>query len=79
MKLKKIELNLYFDDDFMPPEKFECPCRENHWDSKCASCPFYGWDDENGDRWCNIACDVSNGEICPIRRFFETDEKEELN
>lgn len=73
MVLKKIELELYFDDEFIPPKKFESWGRENDYNPKCKKCPFYGEDDVYD--WCVLNPDTVMGE-CPIRKFFETEEKE---
>lgn len=61
--LKKINLELYFDADFAPPEKFDDP--------KCKSCPFHEWDDEAADGCCTLNFGVVDAsEKCPIRKFF---------
>ena len=70
MSIKKIELEMYFDDDFCPPEKFDEPNRKNRWVSKCAICPFYGFEDETGFGWCNITAVRDTDEECPIKKFF---------
>ena len=67
---KLIELEIYFDDNFVPPERFDEPTWVNRWDSKCKGCPFFGWDDESGDSWCNITTVVDSEVECPIRKFF---------
>ena len=70
--LKKIELELYFDVDFMPPEKFDKPCRENGYRSKCGLCQFYGCDDETAEGYCGLDFGAVDAyEKCPIRKFFE--------
>lgn len=70
--VKKIELELYFDSDFVPPDKFDEPLPKNHWNSKCAVCPFYGFEDDTGFRWCEFDFGTTNAEEeCPIKKFFE--------
>ena len=69
--IKKIELEMYFDDNFLPPEKFDLPTREKHYDSKCELCPFYGWSDDEGFGWCNVTAVRDTDEECPIKKFFE--------
>lgn len=69
--IKKIELEMYFDDDFVPPEKFDNPTRANLWHSDCQGCPFYGWSDDEGIGWCNVTAVRDTDEECPIKKFFE--------
>jgi hypothetical protein len=71
MNIKKIELEMYFDDDFCPPEKFDEPNRSNDWKSNCSLCPFYGFGEETGFGWCNITSKRDPEEECPINKFFE--------
>ena len=71
MAVKKIELEMYFDDDFVPPEKFDEATEEKKWDSKCKQCPFYGWEDETAESWCNVTAVRAPYEECPIKRFFD--------
>jgi hypothetical protein len=68
--IKKIELEMYFDDDFSPPDEFEKPTRDNRWRSACEGCPFYGWSDDEGFGWCNVTAVVDTDEECPIKKFF---------
>lgn len=68
--IKKIELEMYFDGDFVPPEKFDRPTREKHYASKCDLCPFFGWDDETAEAWCNVTAVRNTYEECPIKKFF---------
>lgn len=70
--LKKIELELYFDENFMPSERFDEGCRENGWRSDCDACPFKEWDDDTAQGWCGLNFGVVDAaERCPIRKFFE--------
>ena len=73
--IKKIELELHFDDNFVPPERFEEPTRNNNWKSKCEPCPFYVWGDEYAHGDCVF---LENAEQfgygihgCPIKKFFD--------
>lgn len=68
--IKKIELEMHFEDGFWPPEKFDKPLRINRFRSKCELCPFYGWDDEMADGWCNVVAVRDVEEECPIKKFF---------
>lgn len=50
--IKAIEL--YFPDDFVPPEKFVEPARWNDWKCQCENgCPFFQWNDDFGGS-CNF-------------------------
>lgn len=72
--IKKIELELYFDKDFKPQERFEEPTRENDWHSGCSSCgcPFFGFEDETGYGWCDVNFGTVDAEKeCPIKKFFK--------
>ena len=69
MALKKIELELYFSSEFVPPDKF---CETSN---KCGLCPFYNCDDETSDCWCALNLGTVDASVkCPIRKFFEKDE-----
>lgn len=68
---KTITVTLYFDDDFTPPEKFEEATRSNHYNSKCERCPFFGWDDETADSWCNLPDVYRKDDECPIKKYFD--------
>ena len=63
---KIILLEMDFEDDFFPPDKFEEPTRKNRWDSDCQICPFYHWEDDTAFS----ECVVGGYDECPIRRFF---------
>ena len=67
---KTIELEMYFEDNFSPPDKFDEPKRANNYSSKCACCPFYGFEDDTGFGWCNITAVRDTDEECPIKKFF---------
>lgn len=70
--IKKIELELYFDEDFVPPDRFDEPTKANDWSSKCKSCPFYGWDDDDALGWCGIDFGTTDAhKECPIKKFFK--------
>lgn len=70
--VKKIELELYFRSDFVPPDKFGEPTRRNNWHSKCSLCQFYGMDDDTGLGWCGLNYGpIDAEEECPIKKFFK--------
>jgi hypothetical protein len=69
--IKKIEIEMHFEDDFVPPTKFDRPLRINRYNSKCKLCPFYGWDDETAYGWCNVTAVRDVEEECPIKKFFD--------
>lgn len=70
--IKKIELELYFDENFVPPEKFDEPLSSNDWNSKCSACPFYGWEDDHASGWCGVDFGTIDAErVCPIKKYFE--------
>lgn len=70
--IKKIELELYFDKDFVPPDKFGDPCQKNRYRNACNGCPFYVWDDEAGTDWCGVNFGTTDAEVeCPIKKFFK--------
>lgn len=61
--IKKIELELWFDDDFVPPEKY---------DKKLCTglCPFLSYEaDDCSEGFC---CLVGTEGECPIRKYFIT-------
>lgn len=70
MIVKKIEIEMFFPNDFVPPEKFDMPLRVNGYNSKCQCCPFYGWDDEDASAWCTVTSVIDTDEECPIKKFF---------
>ena len=59
MGIKKIELEVWFADDFVPPEKF----------GKCrGDCPFFAYEaDECSEGFC---CIVGTDGKCPIKKYF---------
>lgn len=67
--IKKIELELYFDEDFVPPDKF---CAKYGCENVCTACPFYGYDDESGEDWCGVDFGTTDAhKECPIKKFFK--------
>lgn len=63
MAKKKIEIDVWFEDNFTPPEEFVDDWRTN----KCGSCPFYFFFDDYGYGFCAIVGDSGK---CPIKQFF---------
>ena len=66
--IKKIILDIPFPDDFSPPDKFEEALSKNGYRTPCKDCPFFGWDDETADSWCEVL--YGKGNKCPIKKFF---------
>lgn len=62
--IKKIEIEMCFDDDFVPPEKFD--------KSLCSGkCPFLAYEPcETSDVFCCVTAVRSPEEECPIKKFF---------
>lgn len=59
--IKKIELEVWFPDDFVPPEKFEDRCS--------GACPFLSYEpDDCSDAFC---CLVGTEGDCPIKEYFK--------
>lgn len=63
MIVKKIELELCFEDDFVPPEKFD--------KKMCTGdCPFLSYE---ADECSEVFCCIPGAEDeCPIRKYFVT-------
>ena len=64
--MKKL-IEIEFDDDFVPPERFRGDtslCDIN----PCAACPFFRWDDEYGEGWCSLGAETG----CPIKKYFDS-------
>jgi len=73
---KKIELEIEFNESFVPPEKFDFTTRTNYYLSKCRLCPFLV-DEEGGHGpdciLYNCVADNVTDKIpgeCPIKKFF---------
>lgn len=65
-KLIKIEIEMEFPNDFIPPEKFD----ESLY-SKCGGCPFYiHFNEYAPSEYCNIGGE----EECPIKKCFNQGE-----
>ncbi len=64
MVVKKIEIEMCFGDDFVPPEKFD--------KSLCSGkCPFLAYEPcENSDVFCCVTAIRPPEEECPIKKFF---------
>ena len=60
MIIKKIELEVSFKDDFVPPEIYD--------EDQCSGdCPFWAEDFELGGG----CCIATVGEECPIKKYFD--------
>ena len=68
--VKKIELDICFDDGFVPPKRFDEPRRENDWRSACDLCPFFKWYDERGYGCCVLLGEEPKTDVCPIKKSF---------
>lgn len=64
MKVKKIELEMCFSDNFVPPEKFD--------KSLCSGlCPFLSHEaDECSEGFCCITAVRPVEEECPLKKYF---------
>lgn len=74
---KKIEIEVEFEHDFIPPEKFEGMRKHigSESEQRCLSCPFYYYEQEECRENC-IAMDIDvnadcRHDVCPIKKFFE--------
>ena len=75
--MKKIMVELWFEDDFTPPDYLEEPCHENGWKSKCFECPLHSWNDDYGTLDCHFCGEwEEEGEktLCPIKKYFIKEE-----
>ncbi len=71
--MKKIMVEMWFEDDFAPPEYFEEPCHENNWESKCKECPLHSWNDDYGSLDCHFCGEWEEKDgktLCPIKKYF---------
>lgn len=71
MATKKIELEMYFDDGFVPPDRYD--------KDRCSGlCPFLSYDaDDTSEGFCCLTTVRSPEEECPIRKYFpDTKQKE---
>ena len=76
--MKKIMVELWFEDDFIPPEYFEEPCWANNWTSPCQNCPLFSWSDDpaNGDcHFCGEWEEKDGKSICPLKKYFIWEEE----
>lgn len=60
MSIKKIILEVEFDEDFTPPNKLN--------NKNCEKCPFYFCDKEEYNGQCAI--DFVGWGKCPIKKYF---------
>ena len=62
--IKKIELEMYFEADFVPPKRFD--------KALCSGkCPFLSCDFESSEVWCCVTAVRDPVEECPLRKYFE--------
>lgn len=61
--MKKITIDLYFSDDFVPQEKFD-----NNGYGSCVGCPFAFYDTEYKSA---DGCSIGGDDECPIKKYFE--------
>lgn len=80
--MKKIMVELWFEDDFVPPDYFEEPCWANNWTSKCQECPLFSWNDDadgssSGDcHFCGQWDEDEVGTKCPLKKYFIEEAKQ---
>ncbi len=67
MIIKKIEIEMAFEDDFTPPDKFDKS--DIYHQGKCDKCPFNAEDDVW--QWCVLLTDEPKTDICPIKKYFK--------
>ena len=71
--MKKIMVEMWFEDDFVPPEYFEEPSWENHYTSKCQECPLFSWNDDSACGDCHFSGlweEKDGKDLCPIKKYF---------
>ena len=69
--IKKIELELVFDDDFVPPKGNGFGVGSA---KECDNCPFCVWIDDYGYGECTLCNAVVKGDDenrCPLKKFFD--------
>ena len=78
--MKKIMVELWFEDDFVPPKYVEKPCRANNWESECFNCPLHSFEDDYGYLDCHFCGGFeSEGDktLCPLNRYFTKEQPAE--
>lgn len=74
--MKKVRIEMWFDDDFVPPNYFEEPCEANYWTSECQKCPLFSWVDDcdgmsSGDCHFPGQWEETDGKYqCPLNKYF---------
>ena len=66
---KKLQIEVNFPDNFMPPEKFHDPEQDKDFNTPCDLCPFFIYDDIFGYA-CLLVDGDSNEQACPIKEQF---------
>ena len=67
--MKKIMVELWLDDDFIPPEGLDAPCEENNWNCYCGyECPFYDYDEQVGSGGNYLGPCEEDG--CPLKKYL---------
>lgn len=74
--MKKIMAELWFGDDFTPPEYFVEPYWGNNFESECKNCPLFSWVDDCDGMSCGDChfpgewVEKDGKYLCPIRKYF---------
>lgn len=80
--MKKIMVELWFEDDFTPPEYFEEPDFGNNFTSECQNCPLFSWVDDCdgmsiGDcHFCGQWEEKDGKVLCPLKKYFNEEAKQ---
>ena len=77
--MKKITVELWFEDDFVPSDYFEEPIVGKRFYNKCMDCPLYSWNDDYGNGECHFCGEWEEKDgksICPIKKYFTEEAKQ---
>ena len=66
---RKLQLEVNFPGNFVPPEKFEDPEEDNNMNSACDLCPFFIYDEPHGFN-CSLIDKDPHEQTCPIKDQF---------
>jgi hypothetical protein len=67
--MKKIMVEMWFEDDFTPPDYFEDPCYEDLETCRCRACPLFSWYDDYDVGECQLSGPSADW-ACPIKKYF---------
>lgn len=71
--MKKIKVEMWFEDDFVPSNYFEETIPGKMFSNKCMDCPLYSWGDDYGRGECHFCGEWEEKDgksICPIKKYF---------